>query len=148
MAEYQLLPDTATGPNTTVLRVADQAYIPDDPANVDRQKYDEWLAAGNVPDPAPVAAAIVPSEIAAYQFWAQAAILGKITETAAVNAMNGNLPATIDALIAALPIAQRFRARMLFRGATFKRAEPLVAEKVRDTWVIVVDDFFRDAALL
>lgn len=48
MAEYQLLNDT-----TTVLRTADGAYIPDDPANIDRQTYDQWLADGGVPDPAP-----------------------------------------------------------------------------------------------
>lgn len=47
MAEYQELRDTAT-----VLRRADQAYIPDDPANIDRQAYDDWLADGNQPDPA------------------------------------------------------------------------------------------------
>jgi hypothetical protein len=45
---YQLLNDTET-----VLRIADQAYIPPDPANRDRQEYDAWCAEGNVADPAP-----------------------------------------------------------------------------------------------
>jgi hypothetical protein len=47
-AEYQLIADS-----DTVLRVLDQAYIPNDPANRDRQSYDQWLAEGNTPDPAP-----------------------------------------------------------------------------------------------
>lgn len=48
MAEYQLIADS-----TTVLRTIDSAYIPDDPANRDRAEYNQWLAEGNVPDPAP-----------------------------------------------------------------------------------------------
>jgi hypothetical protein len=48
-SDYQLLNDT-----TTVLRVEDQAYIPNDPANRDWQTYDQWLADGGVPDPAPL----------------------------------------------------------------------------------------------
>jgi hypothetical protein len=45
MAAYQL---TAT---TAVIREADGAFIPDDPANRDWIIYVAWLAAGNVPDP-------------------------------------------------------------------------------------------------
>lgn len=45
MADYQL---TATD---AVIRTADQAHIPNDPANRDRIAYDEWVAAGGVPDP-------------------------------------------------------------------------------------------------
>jgi hypothetical protein len=55
MAEYQL---TASD---IVVRTADQAHIPNDPANRDRVEYDKWLAAGGVPDPY-VPPATVPPE--------------------------------------------------------------------------------------
>jgi hypothetical protein len=45
MADYQL---TAT---ESVIRTADMASIPNDPANRDRQEYEQWLADGGVPDP-------------------------------------------------------------------------------------------------
>lgn len=45
-AEYQLTPN-----EHTILRVADQAWIPDDPANRDYAEYQKWLADGNTPDP-------------------------------------------------------------------------------------------------
>jgi hypothetical protein len=46
MADYQL---TAT--DSTVIRTADGAYIPDDPANRDYAEYCKWLDDGGVPDP-------------------------------------------------------------------------------------------------
>jgi hypothetical protein len=45
MADYQL---TATD---AVIRTADGACIPADPANRDWIEYQDWLAAGGVPDP-------------------------------------------------------------------------------------------------
>lgn len=45
MADYQL---TATD---VVVRTADGASIPNDPANRDRIEYEQWLADGGVPDP-------------------------------------------------------------------------------------------------
>ena len=36
-----------------IKRLADDAFIPPDPANTDYAAYLEWLAAGNTPLPAP-----------------------------------------------------------------------------------------------
>jgi hypothetical protein len=38
----------------TILRIADNAWIPPDPANTDYAAYLAWVEAGNMPDPAPV----------------------------------------------------------------------------------------------
>lgn len=45
-SEYQLV----TGFDG-VKRIADQAFIPDAPGNVDWVAYEVWLAEGNAPDP-------------------------------------------------------------------------------------------------
>jgi hypothetical protein len=60
MAEYQqlLAPDGTV--STTVLRVADNAHVPDDPANRDRQSYNQWVADGGVPDPPPPSPELPP----------------------------------------------------------------------------------------
>lgn len=52
MAEYQRLLDALTGEiSGIVLRYADGAFVPDDPANRDRQQYDEYVVAGGETDP-------------------------------------------------------------------------------------------------
>jgi hypothetical protein len=36
----------------TILRLADKAFIPPDPANRDYQQYLQWVSEGNQPEPA------------------------------------------------------------------------------------------------
>jgi len=53
MTMYQIINDHMTGqPATTIKRLADNAFIPFDPANTDYQTYLEWIAEGNEPLPA------------------------------------------------------------------------------------------------
>ena len=49
---YQLLPDTIMGASSCVKRLADNAFIPFDPANTDYQAYLKWVEEGNTPLPA------------------------------------------------------------------------------------------------
>lgn len=49
---YQLLKSQITDSVTCIKRLADNAFIPFDPANVDFQAYQQWLAEGNTPLPA------------------------------------------------------------------------------------------------
>jgi len=55
MAEYQL------STFDVVVRTADQAFIPNDPENLDRIEYEAWLADGGVPDPYVEPPSTVPS---------------------------------------------------------------------------------------
>ena len=51
---YQLTTDG------TILRLADNAWIPPDPANTDYATFLAWLEAGNTPEPAPIPVPPVP----------------------------------------------------------------------------------------
>ena len=50
---YQLINDPiANQLSPSIKRLADNAFIPFDPANTDYQEYLKWLAEGNTPLPA------------------------------------------------------------------------------------------------
>ena len=49
---YQLIKHPRTNELSGVKRLADNAYIPSDPANTDYQAYLKWLEEGNTPEQA------------------------------------------------------------------------------------------------
>ena len=59
--------DYALTANDIVVRLADNANIPNDPKNADRVAYNAWLAVGNTPDPyippPPPPQTIVPQDL-------------------------------------------------------------------------------------
>ena len=57
---YKLIKNPITNKVNTILRIADNAYIPFDPDNTDYQAYLKWLAEGNTPEAAD--AATLPAE--------------------------------------------------------------------------------------
>lgn len=62
MADYKQMIDPMTGQlSGTIVRVADGAFIPNDPANMDRAAYLAWCAAGHVPDPPDALPVVAPA---------------------------------------------------------------------------------------
>jgi hypothetical protein len=88
MADYQL---TETD---IVIRTADQANIPNDPANRDWVEYQKWLADGGVPDPAPPPPEPPPPEVTQEQ---QNAVL--LDHENRLRAMAGDPPLTMQDLV-------------------------------------------------
>jgi hypothetical protein len=61
---YKLQPDTWQGSSDCVKRIADNAFIPFDPANTDAAEFAKWLQDGNVPEAAEEGGTVSPEWVA------------------------------------------------------------------------------------
>ena len=52
----------------TILRTADNVFIPADPANTDYAQYLQWLAEGNTPEPADPLPPVPPKQFSSLEF--------------------------------------------------------------------------------
>lgn len=142
---------TLTAHSDAVIRDADGARIPAEPANIDWQAYQAWRTAGNVPAPARAPTETVPP-VSDRQLFQGLAMEGAISEAEALSAVRtGEIPVSLRDVVDRLPEGPRFEAEMLISGATsFERRHPLVqALGAALGWTDErLDEFWRASAQL
>jgi hypothetical protein len=83
----------------TILRLSDNAYIPQAPGNRDYREYLDWLEAGNTPEPAPPPPAPGPDYIAFWGALLASTVYASIREQSFVSLPMNTLATEFIALI-------------------------------------------------
>jgi hypothetical protein len=83
----------------TILRIADNAFIPPDPANTDYAAYLAWLDEGNTPEPAPAPPPPPPSYTAFWDALIASTVYGSIRSQSMTSLPMNTLATEFIALI-------------------------------------------------
>ena len=83
----------------TIIRLSDNAFIPQAPGNRDYREYLDWIKAGNTPRPAPAPAAPRPDYIAFWDALAASTIYAAIREQSFVSLPMNTLATELIALL-------------------------------------------------
>ena len=83
----------------TILRLSDNAFIPQAPGNRDYREYLEWLEAGNTPEPAPAPPAPGPDYLAFWDALMVSTVYASIREQSFVSLPMNTLATEFIALI-------------------------------------------------
>ena len=83
----------------TILRLADNAFIPTDPGNRDYREYLDWLSEGNTPEPVPAPPAPGPDYLAFWDALTTSTIYTAIREQSFVSLPMNTLATELIALL-------------------------------------------------
>lgn len=144
---YQLIKDSAS-----IKRIADGAFIPADPANVDYAVYLAWVDAGNTPEPAPIDPPPTQFELDQRRYQKRAEVQSQLIAWMAADNMSRVRSgvwtvADLTSLMSdpALTAANAYMQTLSYElaaQAIAQSSNPLLTQEIKSAWVAKLQEHF------